>query len=87
MNNELVLNKIDNKNSNKTVEQLKTIASDSLFYFAIFLCAVAFLNILPYLGGIFENLTFGINEVAVSTLGFINVFFLRIFNTILIKAN
>lgn len=90
MQNELTLERFDNRNNNtnknETVNTLKKIGSDSLFYFAIFLAALGFLHLLPYLGGIFDQINIGINEVLVSAVGFANVFFLQVFNKIFRKA-
>ena len=90
MQNELTLERFgngnNNKNKNETVSTLKSIGSDSLFYFAIFLAALGFLHVLPYLGGVFQEINLGINEVVVSAVGFANVFFLQVFNKIFKKA-
>lgn len=90
MQNELTLERFgynkENNNENETVNILKKIGTDSLFYFAIFLATLGFLHLLPYLGGIFDQVNIGINEVLVSVVGFANVFFLQVYNKIFRKA-
>lgn len=91
MQNELTLERFgynkENNNENETVNILKKIGTDSLFYFAIFLAALGYLQLLPYLGGIFDQVNIGINEVLVSVVGFANVFFLQVYNKIFKKAD
>jgi hypothetical protein len=90
MHNELTIERFgyNNKKSNesKTVYQLKKIGSDSLFYFAIFLSTFFLLQLFPFVSGLFNEINIGVNEVIVSVIGFINVFFLQVFNKILNKA-
>ncbi len=90
MQNELTLERFGysnkNSNENETVKILKKIGTDSLFYFAVFMAALGYLHLLPYLGGIFDQINIGINEVLVSVVGFANVFFLQVYNKIFKKA-
>jgi hypothetical protein len=90
MHNELTIERFgyNNKKSNecKTVNQLKKIGSDSLFYFAIFLSAFFLLQLFPLVSGLFNEINIGVNEVIVSVIGFVNVFFLQVFNKILNKV-
>ena len=67
------------QNKNSFGNELKKNANDSLFIFAIFLSAFFVLNYIPVLSGLTENLSVSVNEVAVSLLGFVNVFFIQIF--------
>lgn len=88
MQNELVIEKFGynkKESDNNSVNILKKIGNDSLFYFAIFLSAFALLQYIPFISGIFENFSIGINEVAVSLIGFANVFFLQVYNKIFKK--
>jgi len=62
------------------VANVKKIANDSLFFFGIFLVAFVVLQFIPTASGLIDNLHIGINEVAVSFLGFVNVFFVKLFS-------
>ncbi len=91
MHNELTIERFgynnNNRNENRTFNKLKKIGSDSLFYFAIFLSAFFLLQLLPFISGLFNEITLGVNEVIVSAIGFVNVFFLQSYNKILNKAD
>ena len=67
--------------------EVKRIANDSLFFFGIFFVAITALQFLPTLTGLINEMNIGINEVAVSLLGFVNIFFLQIFSKVLKKNN
>lgn len=67
------------QNKNSFGNELKRIANDSLFIFAIFLAAFFILQYIPVVSGLTENLSISINEVAVSLLGFANFFFIQIY--------
>ena len=77
-------NKETEKNS--TINKLKEIGSDSIFYFGIFLLAFFVLKSIPFLGGLLNESNLGINEVVVSCIGLVNVFFLQVFNKIFVKV-
>ncbi len=62
------------------VANVKKVANDSLFSFGIFLVAFVILQFIPTTAGLIDNLHIGLNEVAVSFLGFVNVFFVKLFN-------
>jgi hypothetical protein len=68
------------QNRNSFGNELKRMANDSLFYFAIFLAAFFVMQYVPVISGLTKDLTIGVNEVAVSLLGFVNVFFVQIYN-------
>ncbi|MCP4969830.1 MAG: hypothetical protein GY932_04420 [Arcobacter sp.] len=68
------------------VADVKKIANDSLFFFGIFLVAVVGLQYIPVASGLFSEVNIGINEVAVSILGFVNVFFIQLFSKKLNKS-
>lgn len=90
MQNELVIDKIKSEKKSDKIDLskvLKTIANDSLFYFAVFFTILVILQLLPFWGGMFEYFSFGINEVAVSFIGFLNVFFFQFYTKILSKFN
>lgn len=90
MQNELVINKIKTEKESDKIDLskvLKIIANDSLFYFALFFTTLLILQLLPFWGGVFENFSFGIKEVAVSLIGFLNVFFFQFYSKILSKSN
>ena len=89
MLNELVIEKLKTEKSSNEIDSikvLKSIADESLFYFAIFLTTLVILQLLPLIGGIFESFTFGVTEVAVSFIGYLNVFFLQFYNRILNRS-
>lgn len=69
-----------------TLNKLKEIGSDSVFYFGIFLLAFFVLKSIPFLSGLLNENNLGINEVVVSSIGFVNVFFFQVFNKILVKV-
>jgi len=88
MHNELIIEKFGynkKESNNNSINILKKIGSDSLFYFAVFLSAFALLQYIPFVSGLFNNFSIGINEVAVSVVGFANVFFLQVYNKIFRK--
>ena len=62
------------------IANVKKVANDSLFFFGIFLVAFVVLQFIPTTTGLIDNLHIGINEVAVSFLGFVNVFFVKLFS-------
>jgi hypothetical protein len=62
------------------VTNVKKVTNDSLFFFGIFLVAFVVLQFIPTTAGLIDNLHIGLNEVAVSFLGFVNVFFVKLFN-------
>jgi len=71
------------KNKSKTsslIFDIKKIANDSLFFFGVFLVAIVALQYIPVASGLFSEMNVGINEVAVSLLGFANVFFIQLFS-------
>ncbi|MEE9430250.1 MAG: hypothetical protein V3V16_04360 [Melioribacteraceae bacterium] len=72
-------NKKETTNS-ALITNVKKVANDSLFFFGIFLVAFVVLQFIPTTSGLIDNLHIGINEVAVSFLGFVNVFFVKLFN-------
>ena len=78
-------NKKETKNIG-TINKLKEIGSDSIFYFGIFLLAFFVLKSIPFLGGLMNENNLGINEVVVSSIGLLNVFFFQVFNKILAKV-
>ncbi len=69
-----------NTNNSSLIADVKKIANDSLFFFGIFLAAIVLLQYIPVTSGLVQNLHIGINEVAVSFLGFVNVFFIQVYN-------
>jgi hypothetical protein len=71
---------------NSTIDKLKEIGSDSIFYFGIFLLAFFVLKSIPFLGGLLNESNLGINEVVVSFIGLVNVFFLQVFNKLFTKV-
>lgn len=89
MHNEFIL---ENSGFNKETSNEKTIAkilrlgNDSLFFFGIFLAAIAVLHFVPYTTGIYNEFNIGINEVAVSLIGFANVFFFQVYNKLFKKV-
>jgi hypothetical protein len=83
MQDEIVLQnkgirKLINSNNNPLGSILK-VANESLFYFGIFLTAAFVLNAFGTVTDLDFTFTIGIKEVAVSTLGFFNVFFAKSF--------
>ena len=62
------------------VADVKKIANDSLFFFGIFLVALVALQYIPVASGLFTEMNIGINEVAVSFLGFVNIFVIQLFS-------
>ena len=78
----------NNRKSEKssTLNKLKNIGSDSIFYFGIFLLAFFLLKSLPFTGELLNQSTLGINEVAVSFIGLVNVFFLQVYKKFLSKV-
>lgn len=90
MQNELAIDKFGfnnrNCNENKAVNKLKIIGQDSLFYFGVFLFAFFILQYIPFISGIFDDYSIGVNEVVVSLIGFANVFFLKVYNKLFRKA-
>ena len=68
-----------------TIDKLKEIGNDSVFYFGLFLSAFFILNSIPFVSGLFNEITFGINEVLVSSVGLINVFFYKVYKNIFSK--
>ena len=88
MHNEFILDnsKFTREESpEKTTSKILKLGNDSLFYFGIFLAAIAILHFVPYITGIFQNFNIGINEVAVSLVGFLNVFFYQLYNKLFKK--
>lgn len=91
MLDEFVIN--DNSLSKEEIEKnskvtlLKEIGTDSLFYFGIFLLAFFVLKSIPSLAGLLNESNLGINEVVVSSIGLINIFFIKIFNQFFSKIN
>ncbi len=69
-----------NTNTSSIIADVKKIANDSLFFFGIFLVALVSLQYIPVISGLVQNLHIGINEVTVSFLGFVNVFFIQVYN-------
>lgn len=65
------------ENNSSSIDKLKNIANDSLFYFGLFLSAFFILNSIPFTDGWLIEFNIGINEVLVSSLGFVNVFFFK----------
>lgn len=90
MLNEFAIRNTDFNNrkeeKSNTINKLKKIGSDSIFYFGIFLLAFFVLKSVPFLGGLLDENILGINEVAVSFIGLANVFFLQVFNKIFSKV-
>ncbi len=83
MHNEFILqnSELNKENSKeKTTSKILKLGNDSLFFFGIFLAAIAVLHFVPYITGIYNDFNIGINEVAVSLIGFANVFFYQVFN-------
>ncbi len=76
-----------NTKTSSLIADVKKVANDSLFFFGIFLIAVVALQYIPVTSGMIENFNIGINEVAVSFLGFVNVFAIQIFTKVLKKNN
>ena len=62
------------------VAEVKKVANDSLFFFGIFLVAFVVLQFVPTTAGLISEMNIGINEVAVSFLGFVNVFCVKLFS-------
>ncbi len=87
MNNNLLFSNTEERQEIISIKELKKIFNDSLFYFGVFLTAFILLQFFPYISGIFQDFTIGINEVLVSTLGFANVLFIQLFNKIFCKNN
>ena len=82
MINEFAVRNTDyNKGKNNSIDKLKTIGNDSLFYFALFLSAFFIMNSIPFTSGLLNDFNIGINEVLVSSLGFVNVFFFKFYKT------
>ena len=68
----------DSRNSS-LISDIKKIANDSLFFFGVFLVVLVVLQYIPTVSGLVDGLQIGINEVAVSFLGFVNIFFVQFF--------
>ncbi|PID60326.1 MAG: hypothetical protein CR986_04160 [Ignavibacteriae bacterium] len=89
MNNELVLTTIDQTKfdtyKNHTVSLFKKILNDNLYSFGIFLVIFLAVNYTSYAIGIRESFSIGINEVIVSSIGFLNVIFYKVYKNILSK--
>lgn len=88
MHNEFIiespkLNK--HESSKKRSIKILQLGNDSLFFFGIFLAAIAIFHFIPYKAGIFANFSIGINEVVVSLIGFLNVFFYQLYNKLFKK--
>ena len=82
MHNEFILENSEIKKENskeKIMTKILRLGNDSLFFFGIFFTAIAVLHFIPYITGIFQDFNIGINEVAVSIIGFANVFFFQVF--------
>ncbi|MCW8848356.1 MAG: hypothetical protein OQJ81_00145 [Melioribacteraceae bacterium] len=90
MLDEFVINNSNLKNREtqkySLVSEIRAIGSDSIFYFGIFLLALFVLKTIPFLGGLINESNLGINEVVVSGIGFLNIFFIRVFNKFLSKV-
>jgi len=89
MQNELIIEKFgynkEKTEENNTLNVLKRIGNDSLFYFAICLSVLSFFQLLPFFVGLLNEFNIGINEVVVSLIGFANVFFYKVFYKLLLK--
>ena len=68
-----------NTKNSSLISDVKKIANDSLFFFGVFLVVLVVLQYIPTVSGLVGSLQIGINEVAVSFLGFINIFFVQFF--------
>ncbi len=69
------------KNNQKSfLKDVKKIASESFFFFSFFLILVSALQLLPVASGLIKDMNIGINEVVVSFVGFVNVFFFQLYN-------
>jgi hypothetical protein len=83
MHNDLTLKKFGfEKQDNTTsmfLHNIKEMANDSLFYFGLFLSAIFILHVFPHITGLNTWLNIGINEVIVSSIGYVNVFFFKFF--------
>ena len=83
MNNEFAIKNFEfgNKPNTSVKKELKIkqLANDSLFYFGIFLTVIFLLHSLVYFSGTAGELNIGINEVVVSFIGFVNIFFIKFF--------
>jgi hypothetical protein len=89
MHNEFILqnSKFTNEKSpEKTTSKILRLGNDSLFFFGIFLAAITLFHFVPYITGIFEDFNIGINEVAVSVVGLLNVFFYQLYNKLFKKV-
>ena len=90
MINEFAVGNTDYKRKNEnssTINKLKAISNDSVFYFGLFLAAFFILNTIPYASGLLNEFNIGINEVLVSSVGFVNVFFYKVYKMIFSKVN
>ena len=76
-----------NSNNASLIADVKKIANDSLFFFGVFLVALAILQYIPTVAGLIDSLQIGINEVVVSFLGFVNIFFIQVYGKVLKKNN
>ena len=90
MLNEFAVRNTDYNNkatkNNNTINKFKEISNDSIFYFGIFLLAFFVLKSIPFTGGLLNESNLGINEVVVSCIGLVNVFFFQVFNKIFAKV-
>lgn len=68
-----------NTKTSSLIADVKKIANDSLFFFGVFLAVLVVLQFIPTVSGLMESFQIGIKEVAVSFLGFVNVFFIQLF--------
>ncbi len=68
-----------NTKNSSLISDVKKIANDSLFFFGVFLVVLVVLQYIPTVSGLVDSLQIGINEVAVSFLGFVNIFFVQFF--------
>lgn len=86
MINEFAVRNTDyNNEKNNSLDKLKTIGNESLFYFALFLSTFFILNSIPFTNDLLNEFNLGINEVLVSSLGFANIFFFKFYKTFLQK--
>ena len=77
----------NNAKNDRIINKLKEIGNDSVFYFGIFLLAFFLLNSIPFMSGLFSEINIGINEVIVSSIGLVNVFFYKIYKNIFSKIS